>query len=149
VVNHAVANLIREGKSVQIPSIMQTNRGIGMRLLNDELAEMIEARKIDLADALSHSVDKKDLERRFRTGMMINSEPSGERFRVMDVKPNSPAQFAGLRRGHMIVEIDGKPASQYSLDEARRALRMDGTHALTLIETGGKRHKINLELPTM
>ncbi len=149
VVNHAVANLIREGKSVQIPSVMQTNRGIGMRLLNDELAEMVEARRIDLADALSHSVDKKDLERRFRTGMTINSEPSGERFRVMDVKPSSPAQFAGLRRGHMIVEIDGKPASQYSLDEARRALRMDGTHALTLIESGGKKNKINLELPTL
>ncbi len=49
----------------------------------------------------------------------------------------------------MVAEIDGKPASQYSLDEVRRALRMDGTHALALIESGGKKHKINLELPTM
>ncbi len=48
----------------------------------------------------------------------------------------------------MISEIDNKPASHYSLDEARRALRADGTHPLTLVESGGKKHKINLELPS-
>ncbi len=148
VVNPAVANLIREGKTVQIPSTMQTNRALGMQLLNDELAEMVEARQIELADALAHAVDKKDLEKRFRAGLSIAAESSGERFRVMDVKPNSPAHFAGLRRGHMIAEIDNKPASHYSLDDARRALRADGTHPLTLIESGGKKHKINLELPS-
>jgi C-terminal processing protease CtpA/Prc len=148
VVNPAVANLIREGKTVQIPSTMQTNRALGMQLLNDELAEMVEARQIDLADALTHAVDKKDLEKRFRAGLSIAAESSGERFRVMDVKQNSPAHLAGLRRGHMISEIDNKPASHYSLDEARRALRTDGTHPLTLIESGGKKHKINLELPS-
>ncbi|CAN0593564.1 unnamed protein product, partial [Laminaria digitata] len=31
VVNNAVSNLIREGKTFQIPSIMQTNKGIGMQ----------------------------------------------------------------------------------------------------------------------
>ena len=119
VVNPAVSNLVREGKTVQIPSIMQTNRALGMQLLNDELAEMVEGRKIELAGALAHAVDKKDLEKRFRSGLSIAAESSGERFRLMDVKSNSPAYFAGLRRGHMISETDTKPASHYSLDEAR------------------------------
>jgi twitching motility protein PilT len=149
IVNHAVSNLIREGKTVQIPSTMQTNRALGMQLLNDELAEMIEGRKIELADALSHAVDKKDLEKRFRAGLSIAADSSGERFRVMDVKANSPAYFAGLRRGQMICEIDTKPANYYSLDEARRALRADGTHPVTIVESGGKKHKLNLELPSM
>jgi C-terminal processing protease CtpA/Prc len=117
--------------------------------LNDELAEMIEGRKIELADALSHAVDKKDLEKRFRAGLSIAADSSGERFRVMDVKANSPAYFAGLRRGQMICEIDTKPANYYSLDEARRALRADGTHPVTIVESGGKKHKLNLELPSM
>ena len=121
VVNPAVSNLVREGKTVQIPSIMQTNRALGMQLLNDELAEMVEGRKIELNHALAHAVDKKDLEKRFRSGLSIAAESSGERFLVMNVKSNSPAYFAGLRRGHMISEIDTKPASHYSLDEARRA----------------------------
>ena len=38
----AVANLIREGKTFQIPSIMQTNRKVGMVTLNDALIELVE-----------------------------------------------------------------------------------------------------------
>ena len=40
-VTAAVSNLIREGKTFQIPSIMQTNRGLGMVTLNDALIEMV------------------------------------------------------------------------------------------------------------
>src|SRR5207302_7447747 len=35
IVNSAVANLIREGKTFQIPSVMQTARGSGMITMND------------------------------------------------------------------------------------------------------------------
>ncbi|MEP6574739.1 MAG: type IV pilus twitching motility protein PilT, partial [Gemmatimonadota bacterium] len=37
----AVSNLIREGKTFQIPSIMQTNRKVGMVTLNDALMELV------------------------------------------------------------------------------------------------------------
>ncbi|MGH9319388.1 MAG: PilT/PilU family type 4a pilus ATPase [Vicinamibacteria bacterium] len=149
VVNYAISNLIRESKTVQIPSIIQTNKAMGMQLLNDVLSEMIETRKIDLKDALSHAVDKKDLEKRFRNGLSISTDPASDRFRVSDVRPNSPAFFAGLRRGTSIFEIDGRPATHYSLDEARRALRADGTHPLTIADSSGKKVKTNLELPSM
>ena len=46
-VNTAVANLIREGKTFQIPSLMQTQRQLGMRTLNDSLLELVKAKTID------------------------------------------------------------------------------------------------------
>ena len=39
----AVSNLIREGKTFQIPSIMQTNRKTGMVTLNDALMELVDS----------------------------------------------------------------------------------------------------------
>jgi twitching motility protein PilT len=33
----AVANLIREGKTVQLKSVMQTGRNLGMQTMNDHL----------------------------------------------------------------------------------------------------------------
>ena len=38
----AVSNLIREGKTFQIPSIMQTNRKLGMVTMHDALLELVE-----------------------------------------------------------------------------------------------------------
>ena len=61
VVNYAVANLIREGKTVQIPGIMQASKALGMALLNDELGRLVEAKKIEMDEALAASVDKDDL----------------------------------------------------------------------------------------
>ena len=42
-VNHAVSSLIRESKSSQIMTIMQTGRKDGMTLLNQELARLVKA----------------------------------------------------------------------------------------------------------
>src|SRR5438876_305331 len=57
----AIANLIREGKTFQIPSIMQTNRKIGMVTLNDALVELVEAGSIDPREAFVKSVEKAGL----------------------------------------------------------------------------------------
>jgi twitching motility protein PilT len=54
----AVANLIREGKTVQIPTVMQTGKRLGMRQLNDSLAELVKAGLVDPDEALARSVDK-------------------------------------------------------------------------------------------
>src|SRR5690606_31295728 len=42
-VNHAISNMIREGKTFQIPTVMQTSKGKGMRTLNDSLLELVRA----------------------------------------------------------------------------------------------------------
>ena len=58
---NAVANLIREGKSFQIPSIMQTSRKIGMQLMNDSLFDLVQAKKVEVKEAYIKAVDKANL----------------------------------------------------------------------------------------
>jgi twitching motility protein PilT len=65
-VTPAVSNLIREGKTFQIPSIMQTSRGMGMRLLNDALAELVENKIVTAEEALSKAVDKGGLKQQLK-----------------------------------------------------------------------------------
>ena len=57
-VNAAVSNLIREGKTFQIPSIMQTQRKAGMVLMNDALMELVDAKKVDVKEAYIKAIDK-------------------------------------------------------------------------------------------
>jgi len=54
----AVSNLIREGKSFQIPSIMQTNRKTGMVTLNDALMELVDAKLVEPKEAYMKAVEK-------------------------------------------------------------------------------------------
>jgi twitching motility protein PilT len=54
----AIANLIREGKTFQIPSIMQVNKANGMVSLNDALLELVTKKLVEPAEAYSKAVDK-------------------------------------------------------------------------------------------
>jgi twitching motility protein PilT len=146
VVNFAASNLIREGKTVQIPSIMQANKALGMSLLNEELGRLVEAKKITMEEALSASIDKEDLHRRFRSGVTLAATPPEyDRFRVMNVDADSPGAQAGLQRGDMILELETRPAKDFTLDEARQILRTDGRRLLT-VDRSGKRVKITLDM---
>jgi len=64
VVNPAVQNLIREGKTFQIPGVMTIGRALGNSLLNEELARLVLERKVAAAEAMSKAVDKADLQKR-------------------------------------------------------------------------------------
>jgi twitching motility protein PilT len=57
----AVSNLIREGKTFQIPSIMQTNRKTGMVTLNDALMELVDGRQVEPKEAYMKAVEKTGL----------------------------------------------------------------------------------------
>jgi twitching motility protein PilT len=48
---HAVANMIREGKTFQIPSAMQTGRGIGMQSFDTHAMELVKKGTLAIADA--------------------------------------------------------------------------------------------------
>ena len=54
----AVSNLIREGKTFQIPSVMQTNRKAGMVTLNDALMELVDAKQVEPKEAYMKAVEK-------------------------------------------------------------------------------------------
>ncbi|GAC1603785.1 MAG: hypothetical protein NVS4B10_16460 [Myxococcales bacterium] len=59
--NNAVANLVREGKTFQIPSIMQTGRAQGMVTMNDALLDLVKAKLVLPRDALAKAVHKAEL----------------------------------------------------------------------------------------
>jgi twitching motility protein PilT len=54
----AISNLIREGKTFQIPSVMQTNRKVGMVTLNDALMELVDAKQVEPKEAYMKAVEK-------------------------------------------------------------------------------------------
>jgi len=61
VVNRAVANLIRENKTFQIHSALQTGAAQGMRLLDHSLRELVQSGAVDRETALRHCEDPKVL----------------------------------------------------------------------------------------
>lgn len=56
--NSAVANLIREGKTYQVSSIMQTSRKEGMQILDQSLNDAVKQGLVSGADAWEHANDK-------------------------------------------------------------------------------------------
>ncbi len=58
----AVANLIRKGKTFQIPSVIATSREAGMQLMDTELMRLCREGKISGEDAYLKAVGKKDFE---------------------------------------------------------------------------------------
>ena len=57
----AVSNLIREGKTFQLPSIIQTNRERGMMALNDSLLDLVDKELVKPEEAYQKSTDKDGL----------------------------------------------------------------------------------------
>lgn len=60
----AVKNLIREGKTFQITSMMQTSKKLGMQTLDDAIYDLYLSGKIDAEHALNYSQDPIALEKR-------------------------------------------------------------------------------------
>ena len=54
----AVRNLIRESKTYQIPSVMQTGKKYGMQTVDDAIMALLEKKKISAEDAYTNCVEK-------------------------------------------------------------------------------------------
>jgi len=54
----SVSNLIREGKTFQLPSVLQTSRRLGMVTMNDALTELVEAGSVEPKEAYLKATDK-------------------------------------------------------------------------------------------
>ncbi len=72
VINTAVANLIREGKTFQIPSIMQSQQALGNMTLNGALIDLVKRGVIEPREAYVKAVDK--------TSLLAMFERAGVRF---------------------------------------------------------------------
>jgi twitching motility protein PilT len=62
IASQAISNLIREGKTFQIPSMMQVGRASGMTTLNDALLELVTKKFVAPEEAYSKCVDKSGFE---------------------------------------------------------------------------------------
>ena len=58
VVTPAVANMIREGKTFQIPSVIQTGKKFGMQSLDDAILELLQKGWISADEAYSKAIEK-------------------------------------------------------------------------------------------
>ena len=64
----AVSNLIREGKTYQLTSVMQTGRNLGMQTLNDHLFHLVKTGVVEAREAYMKSNDKQALKDAFQRG---------------------------------------------------------------------------------
>ncbi len=75
IVDPAMANLIRTGKSYMLPNAMQTAQSKGNRLLNDDLCQLVKNGVISQEEAMSKTRDRAELERK----LAQNSIPQPEK----------------------------------------------------------------------
>lgn len=54
----SVSNLIREGKTFQLPSVLQTSRRLGMVTMNDALIELVDSNLVEPREAYLKATDK-------------------------------------------------------------------------------------------
>ena len=80
---NAISNLIREAKTFQITSVMQTSRRSGMMTLNDALIELVDAGQVEPKEAYMKATDK--------TGCAQALRSRGHDTSFVDGEPAPPA----------------------------------------------------------
>jgi C-terminal processing protease CtpA/Prc len=66
---------------------------------------------------------------------------------VLDARVGTPAAAAGLHKGDILVSVDGKPASSYTLAQVRALLSgAPGTAVLLHVRTGSAERDVTLTL---
>ena len=58
-----MANLIRDGKTFQIPSMMQTGKNVGMQLMDETILDLLTRKEITAQTALEYANDPKRFKR--------------------------------------------------------------------------------------
>ena len=75
IATQAVSNLIREGKTFQLPSIIQVNKASGMVSLNDALMDLVTRRVVEPSEAYAKAVDKSGFEALLKRAGLSSAEP--------------------------------------------------------------------------
>ncbi len=76
IVQHAISNLIREAKTFQIPSMMQTGKKHGMVLLNEALIDLVKKKLVEPDEAYRKAVDKAGFTAQLRSAGLKVPEPA-------------------------------------------------------------------------
>lgn len=94
-VTPAISNLIREGKTFQIPSMMQTSKRIGMMPMNDTLLDLVEKKIVEPKEAYMKSVDKASFVANLKAKGHDTSFVEGD---ALSSSTPSPGGAAGLKQ---------------------------------------------------
>jgi len=92
----SVSNLIREGKTFQLPSVLQTSRRLGMVTMNDALIELVDQKLVEPQEAYLKATDK--------TGILHMLKQRGKDISFADVED---AKSAGAEK-----DAPAKPAGR-------------------------------------
>jgi twitching motility protein PilT len=65
IATNAVRNLIREGKIHQIPTVIETSQGLGMRTLETSLVELVKKQIVSKEDARAHATNPAEFDKAF------------------------------------------------------------------------------------
>jgi len=153
VVTPAVAANIREGKTHQIPSLMQTGRNVGMCTFADDLLSLVKRGVISAEEAYSAAIDKPFLQKKFDeekieldlnlvalddledgTEEVENVSKSEKARKKLHVNPKD---ISALREIILILATDESPDERNgheSLEYAQKLLDITGQNdALTLL----------------
>jgi twitching motility protein PilT len=71
----AVSNLIREGKTFQIPSAMQIGRAQGRVTMTDSLLELVRSKTVEPAEALRKAIDRDTLTKKLLDAGLLRPRP--------------------------------------------------------------------------
>ena len=99
----SITNLIREGKTFQIPSVIQTSRKIGMCTLNDALMVYVEAGQVEPKEAYMKCIDK--------IGLVMQMKKAGIDVSFAETDTTAPPPAAGPPAGGHAAAPAGKPVA--------------------------------------
>jgi twitching motility protein PilT len=95
---NAISNLIREAKTFQITSVMQTSRRGGMCTLNDALIELVDAGQVEPKEAYMKATDKSGFTQALRSRGHDTSFVDGENGTAQSPKADNGAAKAASPR---------------------------------------------------
>ena len=153
VITPAVAANIREGKTHQIPSLMQTGRNVGMCTFADDLLSLVKRGIITPEEAYSNAIDKPFLQKKFNEEKIeldlqlvalddvdFDMEAVAEETKCEKVRKKlhvNPQDTAALREIILILATDENPderSGHEALEYAQKLLDVTGQNdALTLL----------------
>jgi twitching motility protein PilT len=113
-VHSAVANLIREKKTYQLPSVIQTGKKYGMMAMNESLMGLFEKDMIALDEAYYKSVDKQDMNERVNNHL-LSRVLAGEMtpFESLEKSYFKPRMLEKLREGGFAKALQKIDMSQF------------------------------------
>ncbi|MBT8042726.1 MAG: type IV pilus twitching motility protein PilT, partial [Pontiella sp.] len=153
VVTPAVAANIREGKTHQIPSLMQTGRSVGMSTFGDDLLSLVKRGIITPEEAYVNAIDKVYLQKKFLEEEInldlsmselddvdeevANEEESSKSEKARKRLHVNPNDTSALRELILVLATDESPDERNgheALEYAQKLLDITGqSDALTLV----------------